>query len=587
MKNTNQEIKFTWKIGGEAGFGIKAAGQVFAKAMVRAGYEAFDYSEYPSLIRGGHNTYQITVAGADARSAARSVDLLVALNQETIDLHLAELSHGAGIIYDGDEIKLTADKFKSKGVALIPVPLKKLASETGGEIMRNTVAIGASLAVIGLEPKILENILKETFAHKPGVIEANIKAIEAGFGFIKKNHPKLNFKIKLDVRKHEPRMLIAGNEAMGLGALAGGLNFFSAYPMTPATSVLHYLAGKAVSEGLIVKHAEDEISVINMALGASHAGARAMCATSGGGFALMGEAVGLAGISETPLVIINVQRPGPATGMPTWTDQGDLRFVLHAAQGEFPRIVLAPGDVSECFYQTAEALNLAEKYQLPVIILSDKFLGEGDATVPLFDENKVRIERGKLLMAEKELKDFRRYEVTADGISPRTLPGTKGGMFSADSYEHDAFGFSSETAEDRVAQVDKRAKKLHHAAAELGGANHYGPAHAKITLVSWGSTKGPILDALELLPPRLRGKVNFLHLNVIWPFPAKLVKASLAPVGLLGKSKKMILIENNSTAQLGALIRQETGIEIKEKILKYDGRPFFPEELAEKIAKIV
>lgn len=580
-------MRFTWKIGGEAGFGIKAAGLVFAKAMVRAGYEAFDYSEYPSLIRGSHNTYQITVAGDNVCSASSTVDLLVALNKETIDLHSAELSHGAGIIYDGEEIKLTADKFKGRGVVLISVPLKKFAAETGGDIMRNTVAIGASLAVIGLEPKILENILKEIFAHKPGVIEANIKAIEAGYTFVKKNYPKLDFKVNIKPRQHQPRMLVAGNEAMGLGALVGGLNFFSAYPMTPATSILHYLAGKAVSEGLVVKHAEDEISVINMALGAAHVGARAMCATSGGGFALMGEAIGLAGVSETPIVIIDVQRPGPATGMPTWTDQGDLRFVLHAAQGEFPRIVLAPGDVSECFYQTAEALNLAEKYQLPVIVLSDKYLGEGAATVPMFDEKKVRIERGKLLTDEKALANFKRYKVTADGVSPRTLPGMKGGIFSADSYEHDEFGFSSENQEDRIAQVDKRAKKLERAAIELGGANHYGPAHAKITLVGWGSTKGPILDALELLPPRLKGKVNFLHLNVIWPFPAKLVKSALASTGLLSNPRKIILIENNSTGQLGSLIRQETGIEIKEKILKYDGRPFFPEELAEKINKLI
>jgi len=585
--NRDEKMRFTWKIGGEAGFGIKAAGQVFAKAMVRAGYEAFDYSEYPSLIRGGHNTYQITVGEINARSAASTVDLLVALNKETIDLHLAELSEGAGIIYDGEEIKLPPDKYKSRKAALISVPLKKLASLTGGDIMRNTVAIGASLAVIGLEPKILENIIKEIFAHKPEVIENNDKAIEAGYEFVKKNYPDIDFKIKLKPRKHQPRMLIAGNEAMSLGALAGGLQFFSAYPMTPSSSILLYLAGKAASEGLVVKHAEDEISVINMALGAAHAGARSMCATSGGGFALMGEAVGLAGISETPIVIINVQRPGPATGMPTWTDQGDLRFVLHAAQGEFPRIVLAPGDASECFYQTAEALNLAEKYQLPVIMLSDKYLGEGAATVPVFEEKKVRIDRGKLLTDEKSLVNYKRYKVVADGISPRTLPGTKGGIFSADSYEHDESGFSSESAEDRIAQVDKRARKLEHVAASLGGANHYGPAHAKTTIVSWGSTKGPILDALELLPPRLKGKVNFLHLNVIWPFPAKLVKAALAPTSLLGKAKKLILIENNSTGQLGALIRQETGVEIREKILKYDGRPFFPEELTEKISKSI
>ncbi len=580
-----KQLRLTWKIGGEAGFGIKSAGLAFAKAIMRAGYEAFDYTEYPSLIRGGHNTYQITVSDRPVASASSKVDILVALNRETIDKHLDELAEGAVVIYDGEEIKLSGAR--KKGVDYISVPMKKIAGESGGEIMRNTVAIGASLAVVGLPTSALENVIKEVFAHKPEVIAANDRAIEQGYDFVKKNHPDSRFKYRLAPRKNGHRMMIAGNEAMGLGALAAGLNFFSAYPMTPSTSLFLYIAGKAVSEGVVVKHAEDEISVINMALGAAHVGARAMCATSGGGFALMGEALGLAGVSETPIVIVDVQRPGPATGMPTWTEQADLRFVLHTAQGEFPRIVLAPGDASECFYQTAEALNLAEIYQLPVIVLSDKFLGEGAATVPLFDEKKITIDRGKLLTEQKIGKDFKRYKITADGVSPRVLPGAKQGIFSADSYEHDEYGFSSETAEDRIAQVDKRARKLSAAAETLGGAKLYGSPKAKITLVGWGSTKGPVLDALELLPARLKSKINFLHLNVVWPLPVKAIKQALKPTGILAVPRRAIAIENNSTGQLASLIRQEAGIQIKEKILRYDGRPFFPEELAERIAKLV
>lgn len=581
---SNKPIKFSWKIGGEAGFGIKAAGQSFSKACMRAGYETFDYSEYPSLIRGGHNTYQITVADTPVRSVESKVDVLVALNQDTVDKHLAELNEDGAIIYDGSEVNISQAKAKNQKINLISVPLKKFAGETGGEIMRNTVAIGATLALVKLPLEIMENIVKEVFSHKPQVVEANIKAIELGYNFVKDNF-KADFKIRLTARKNGQRLLIGGNEAIGLGALAAGLNFFSAYPMTPSTSLMLYIAGKAVEEGVVFKHAEDEISVINMALGAAHVGARAMCGTSGGGFALMSEALGLAGVSETPIVLVNVQRPGPATGMPTWTEQGDLRFVLHTAQGEFPRVVLAPGDLEECFYQTAEAFNLAEKYQLPVIILSDKFLGEGTGTTPVFDDKKIRIDRGKLLKDGKIPKDYRRYKVSSDGVSERALPGTPGAIFSADSYEHDEYGFSSETAADRVSQVDKRARKLAAAARELGGANLYGPAKARLTLVGWGSVKGPVLDALELLPKPLANKVNFLHLNTLWPFPAAAVKAALAASGIFGNNKKILLVENNSTAQLGGLIRQMTGIDIKDKFLKYDGRPFSPEEIAEKIIK--
>lgn len=578
-KNT---LKFTWKIGGEAGFGIKSAGLSFDKALMRAGYETFDYTEYPSLIRGGHNTYQVCVSDKPVSSIENRVDILVALNKITIDKHLSELTDGAAIIYDGEEIKLVPAKFKN--INLVSVPLKRLSAETGGEIMRNTVALGATMALIGLPSGILEQIVKELFASKPAVIDNNIKAIQAGYNHVKETFKK-NFKVKLEVKVKKQRLLISGNEALGMGALVAGLNFFAAYPMTPSTTILTYLASKAVSEGLVVKHAEDEISVINMALGAAHVGARAMCATSGGGFALMGEAVGLAGVSETPIVLVNVQRPGPATGMPTWTDQGDLNFVLHTAQGEFPRIVLAPGDISECFYQTAHAFNLADKYQLPVIILSDKFLGEGTGTVEVFDDGKVTIDRGKLLLENKIPKNFKRYKLSADGISPRTLPGMKGGIFPADSYEHDEQGFSSEEASDRIAQVDKRARKLETAAKESVGATLYGPAKAKTTLVAWGSTKGPILDALALLPEKIRNNFNLLHYNVIWPFPAKVTQSVLGKSGLLAK-KKIVLIENNSEAQLGKLIRRETGIEIKDKILRYDGRPFFANELAEEIGKI-
>ncbi|NTW22311.1 2-oxoacid:acceptor oxidoreductase subunit alpha [Candidatus Falkowbacteria bacterium] len=581
-------FRFTWKVGGEAGFGIKLAGLSFAKACMRAGYHTFDYTEYPSLIRGGHNTYQITIATEPVFSASREVEVLVALNKTTIDKHFEEMTEGSAIIYDGSEIKLNPAKFKAKKISLVSVPLKEISAATGGEIMRNVVAIGATAGLLNLPLSILNDIIKEQFAAKPQVIDQNIEALKQGQEYVKKHYGKIDFKVKLEPIAREKRLLIAGNEAMGMGALAAGVNFFAAYPMTPSTSLMLFLAAQAVKTGLVVKHAEDEISVINMALGAAHVGARAMCGTSGGGYALMGEGLGLCAVSETPLVMVDVQRPGPATGMPTWTDQGDLQFVLHSAQGEFPRIVAAPGDIEECFSITAEAFNWAEKYQLPVILLSDKFLGEGTGTVNPFDTSKVKIERGKLLAEGKIPKNYKRYKVTDDGISPRTLPGMKDGIYWADSYEHTEQGFSSETIEDRIAQVDKRARKLVTAAKDLDGANWYGSPKARITLVAWGSTKGPILDAIKLLPADKQKQIALLHLNIIWPFPNKKVTEAIKPVtGLLAKPKKVVLIENNSQAQLGQIIRQETGIEIKDKILKYDGRPFFPEELAEKINKLM
>ncbi|MDD5431218.1 MAG: 2-oxoacid:acceptor oxidoreductase subunit alpha [Candidatus Pacebacteria bacterium] len=578
---STESILFNWKIGGEAGFGVKSAGLSFSKACARAGYETFDYTEYPSLIRGGHNTYQVAVSDKAVGSVSKKIDFLVALDKATIDNHSEELAEGSAIIYDGEEMELSAQEFKKKGINLISVPLNKFAAENGGRIMRNAVSVGATLALVNMPLNIMEKVIKEIFGHKPEAVEQNMKAVELGYNYVKEKYGDFNFKVKLEIRKNKERVLVSGNEALGMGALAAGMNFFTSYPMTPATSIMQFLAGEAVKEGVIIKHAEDEISVVNMALGAAHAGARAMCTTSGGGFSLMVESLGLCAITETPLVLVDVQRPGPATGMPTWTEQGDLQFVLHSAQGEFPRIILAPGDLEECFYQGAEAFNLAEKYQMPVIILSDKFLGEGTGTSPVFDAKKISVNRGKLLKESEIPEDYKRYKITADGISERTLPGMKNGMFLADSYEHDEYGYSSESAEDRVAQVDKRARKLITAAKELNGANLYGPEKAKITLVGWGSIKRPILDAMELLPEEIKSQINFLHLNIIWPFPAKQTSA------ILGNSKNILLIENNSQAQLGQLIRQETGIDIKEKFLKYDGRPFFPEEIAEKIKSFI
>ncbi|PIY95692.1 MAG: 2-oxoacid:acceptor oxidoreductase subunit alpha, partial [Candidatus Kerfeldbacteria bacterium CG_4_10_14_0_8_um_filter_42_10] len=414
MKNNPKTINhFNWKIAGEAGYGIKASGMMFAKACTRGGLQIFDYSEYPSLIRGGHNTYQVNVSEEEVFSPKLEVDLLVALNQDTIDFHKNELSKQAGVIYDHEDKKIKTAGIKNKSVQLFPIPLSRLAKESGGkEIMRNSVALGASFALLDYDFKYLQGVITESFQKKgKEVVDLNVRIAEAGFNYVSQNFDMAKYPYQLKPLSSPPRMVLTGNEAIALGAIQAGCKFISAYPMTPATPILHYLASQQKNHNLIVKQTEDEISAITMAIGANYAGVRAMTCTSGGGFALMVEGLGLAGITETPLVIAEVQRPGPATGLPTWTEQADLQFIIHAAQGEFPRIVIAPGDVEESFYATQSAFNLAEKYQLPVFILSDKLLGESNKSQEFFDPKIVKIERGALLTNAQlqKTKKYKRY----------------------------------------------------------------------------------------------------------------------------------------------------------------------------------
>lgn len=571
---------FTWKIGGEAGFGIATSGQMFARLCACAGRYTIDYSEKPNLIRGGHNVHQVTIADRPVYAVAREVDLLLALNRETIFLHASELARGAAVIYDGEKEKFSLAEMKRRDIKFYSVPMARLAREVGGdEVMRNTVGLGATMAIMGCDMMPLEAVIEKTFGHKGDALAKNKQAARLGFEFVKLQWPETAH-CPLATSVACDNIVIAGNEAMALGAVQGGCTFFAAYPMSPSSSILHFLAGHTAQTGMVVKHAEDEISVINMALGASYAGARSMVATSGGGFALMVETLGLAGLAELPVVIAEVMRPGPATGMPTWTEAADLRFVMHAAQGEFPRAVLAPGDVEEAFLLTAQAHNIAERWQMPVIVLSDKYLGEGAQSVAPFDKKGYRIDRGKL-MTESALaraKRFHRYEITADGVSPRSLPGQKGGVYLSNSYEHEVHGYSDETSAMRIAQADKRMRKLKGALADMPKPLRLGPTQAPLTFVTWGSVKGPVREAMMRLKEEGIA-VNMIHFAGILPFHTTLAGK------MLSLAKRLVLVENNATAQFGGFIREQTGIEIKDKILKYDGRPFFPEEIVQHAKK--
>lgn len=564
---------YSVKIGGQAGQGVKFAGLLLAKVATRSGYYIYTYTEYPSLIRGGHNVMQICIGPQEVTAPCKKVDLLIALNQETIDKHLDELSPGSGIIFDsGEEIDIS--KISSE-INLLPVPLVKLAQDSGGEeLLSNSVALGVTLALLGGDLVILQDLIGETFAGKAEIVQANQKAAELGFNFVTQNYAD---KIGQTLKKMEnitPTMVVNGNEAMALGAIAGGLQFASIYPMTPITNLLHLLASYQEKHGFIYRQPEDEISAINMTIGASFAGARSLTATSGGGFCLMTEGLSLAGITETPLVVVLGMRAGPATGLPTWSEQGDLQFALHVGHGDFPRIVLSAGDAREAFDLTAQALNLADKYQTPVILLVDKNICENDQSFPGFDISALKIERGKLIT--EKVADFQRYKLEEDGISPRAVPGS-GTFFIANSEEHDLLGYSSEEIESRNIQMKKRMSKLKTCAeVDMPSPDLFGPQTADITLVSWGSNKGAILQALKHFP-----NVNFLHLSWLNPFPKEAVR------NILSQANYIIDIESNFTGQLAKLIREKTGVEIIDKMLKFDGRPILPEEIVAKIKSVL
>jgi len=577
---SNKEV-FSVKIGGQAGQGVKSAGLMLAKVANRSGYHIFTYTEYPSLIRGGHNVMQINISPRPVLAPFKTTDLLVALNKETVDLHLEELQDGGGIIFEGGDNSSLPQA--SKNLNLYPIPLSKLATDTGEkELLINSVALGAILAILGGQLSTLQQLIGEEFASKGNPITlANNQAAQAGYDYAVKNFAQKRENILKPLEESGPaslsrsgqKMIVNGNEAISLGAIAGGLQFASIYPMTPITNILHFLALHQDKYGYIYKQPEDEIAAINMAIGASFAGARAMTATSGGGFCLMSEGYGLAAITETPLVIIEGMRGGPATGLPTWSGQGDLQFVLHAHQGDFPRLVLAPGDAQEAFILTRQAFNLADKYQTPVVILVDKNICESDQSFPVFD-TAFEVNRGK--MTRETIPGYQRFADNGDGVSLRATPGS-GNFFIANSYEHDFLGLTTERINDRQTQMAKRMTKLESCQREdLPSPQLFGPEEADITIVSWGSNKGVILEAVKHFD-----KVNFLHLTWLSPFLTPEIRKRLE------QARYLIDIECNYSGQLANLIKEKTGVDILDRMLKVDGRPFFVEEIVEKITSVL
>jgi len=573
----------SFKFAGEAGQGVESTGRGFAKALVRGGLYVFALQDYHSRIRGGHNFYQIRVANHDIYSHDEKVHVLLAFTQEAIAEHLREIVPGGGIIYD-PELQVDQDALVSRSVKAFPVPVNQIAIEEGGsKVMSNTAATGAAAGLTGLDLEVINSVIRDNFAKKgTAVVESNLKVAAAAYRFVREKYGG-SFAFRLQTRKTAPRILISGNEALALGALMAGCKFVAGYPMTPGSPILEWFATHSKDYGVVTKHAEDEIAAINMVIGAAQMGVRAMTPTSGGGFSLMVEALGLAGMTEVPIVVVNVQRPGPATGHATRHEQGDLLFMLYAAQGEFPRIVLAPGTIEQCFEAAYRAFNLAEKYQCPAIILSDAFLAHSPRALELDALSlDVPIDRGELL-SDEELDGltarYQRHALTPSGISPRALPGHPKAIYSTSSDEHDEYGQICEDAAIRIQQMDKRMRKLETARAEMRAPLQYGPSQAELTFLTWGSAYGPLRSAVDILNAQ-GTPANIVQIMDIWPLPVdKVVQA-------LQGAKKLISVEQNYSGQLATLVRAYTGIKVDGLIHKYDGRPMSPEYILARLKEV-
>lgn len=554
-------------IGGSAGQGMDTLSSLFQRSLHRYGYHVFVHKDYMSRVRGGHNFIQIRFSDSPLSSHRDSLDIIVAFDETTVIEHLSRL-HNHGFLLADEEIKKQSDR-------MITFPVKKSAKEAGNAKTFTAVFLGLLLKWFGLPLDQTEAFLLEVFHDKSP--EANVNALHAGAALTEA-------KATLPPGDLKDHLLIDGNQAIAMGAIAAGVTFYAAYPMTPSTSIMNTLAAHQEDAGIVVEQAEDEIAAMNMAIGANYAGIRAMTGTSGGGFSLMTEALGLAGITETPLVVANVQRPGPATGFPTRTEQSDLSFVLTASHGEIPRMVIALRNPEESFYQTSRAFNLSEKYQMPIILLSDQYLADYTQTVPVFDVSRVTIQRhladGSMYSDDRP---YQRYAFTETGLSPRLIPGkTSGQVVLADSDEHDEAGHITESAEMRINMMKKRMGKLEQLHEDLQEPWHLGDPHPKVLLVAWGSVAGPLQEAITNLKeahPEL--SIGALVFGDLWPLP------TLQLTAMADQAEKMINIEQNFTGQLAKLIRQETGLHCTKSILKYDGRQMTPEYIVDMLKKEV
>jgi len=578
-----QEI--TIGIGGAAGDGLDKSGDTLAKTAGRLGLYVYAYNSYQSVIRGGHIWLRVRIAEEKVYSHGDGLSVLIALNQDSIERHAPEVRSGGAVIYNSDKLKLDPVLLQNN-VLPVPLPITTLTKPFGRvqPVMQNTVALGALMFLASLDFDTNVGVLEDTFKHKgQTVIDQNAGIARAGFDYARDNFVPLGYEWNF-TRKRRP--FVTGNELIALGAVAAGCKFYSAYPMTPASSILHWMASHGEQCGVVVKQCEDELAVANMAIGAGHAGVRAMCGTSGGGFALMTEAIGMAGMIEAPVVIVEVQRGGPSTGVPTKTEQADLNQVFGASQGDYPRAIIAPTDTTDCFYSAVEALNLAEKYQLPVTIISDLLVSEHPETIePDALTSEVSIDRGEIVTEWPESRGpYKRYAFTKSGVSPRALPGTENTLYVAATDDHDEEGilisdiFTSQAVRRKV--QEKRMRKLDGLLRDTTPPALEGPPGAEVTLIGWGSTKGVIHEAIVQLASE-GVQANQLQIKYLVPFHSNEVTQ------ILRNCKKTICVEANYTGQFARHLRAETGITVDHHILKYDCEPFEPRQIFDEVKAIL
>ena len=567
---------FVIAVGGAPGQGIDTVGKSMSQICARHGLHVYTYSAYQSLIRGGHTFLTVRISSEPVANHGDKIDMIIALDRNSLETHLPHVAPGGAIIYNSDDVKAAPER---DDIQLCPISYRELSNNTDRKkLMLNICIFGVALKMVGGDLAVLEDILELTFLKRKGqaVVDANVAVARAGYDYAAEHFTAF----EAQFIKQKPLAFVDGNSAMAMGGAAAGVKFYAAYPMSPSTGVLHWMAQNARNLNIMVRQCEDEISVVNMIIGAAHAGTRAMCATSGGGFALMSEAIGSAGMMEIPIVVINVQRGGPSTGLPTKTEQGDLWQILGASQGDFPKIVAAPTSIMDGFDTIPEIFNLADKFQCPGMVLSDLTLSMGFTT---FDPESVNwqpeIDRGSLITGPVQPDgEYLRYEITDSGISPRAIPGTPGHVHVVATDDHDEDGtlISDEFTNPHKRRdiMEKRQRKMDGILELLPPPTLEGPEDAQITLIGWGSTHSVIGEAAEQLT-EAGIPTNHIHFKWLYPMDEDAINE------VLSKSAHSIVVECNYTGQFARFLRGETGFTADGHIRKYDGEPFMPHHIAD------
>ena len=571
--------QISWKVGGQQGEGIESTGEIFATAMNRKGYYLYGYRHFSSRIKGGHTNNKIRVSTSPVHAVSDNLDILVAFDQETIEVNHHEMRADSVIIADS---KAKPDKPEDCRAQMIDLPFTKTAKELGTTLMKNMVAVGATCALMDLETETFESLITAMFEKKGDkVVEMNIQALHEGYRLMQEQLETVEGDFQLTASQQDPHLYMIGNDAIGLGAISAGSRFMAAYPITPASEIMEYMIENLPKVGGTVVQTEDEIAAANMAIGSNYGGVRGFTASAGPGLSLMMEAIGLSGMTETPFVIVNTQRGGPSTGLPTKQEQSDLMQMIYGTHGDIPKIVVAPTDAEDAFYLTMEAFNLAEIYQCPVIILSDLQLSLGKQTVEQLDYNAIDIQRGELIQSDIEREEgdksyFRRYALTESGVSPRPLPGLKGGIHHVTGVEHNQEGKTSEVAQNRQEQMEKRMRKTQHLLINEPVSGQETHDEADILYLGFISTKGAIQEGAERLEEQ-GIKVNHLQIRQLHPFPKDVVQEAV------NKAKKVVVVEHNYQGQLSNILKMN--VMVGDKLInqtKYDGTPFLPHEIEER-----